>query len=101
MDAEASTLGFVNALVRGTRPEILFVFSSAESAARFLEEAVVFNVAALIASGRLKCVLDSRREMTLRLVKSDGSGGWRVLGASFSPLCTISGCCPLTGANSC
>lgn len=90
MNARDSIFGFLKKLARYTRPEILFIFQSTESAASFLEEVSVLDVAALIASGRLKCVLESDHEMTLRLVKSDGSGGLPVLGASFSAVHNLS-----------
>ncbi len=83
-DSWNSIFGFVETVVRGPRPEILFILRSTESAASLIEEAAVLNVAALFASGRLKCVLESRQERTFRLVKSNGSGDWRVLGVSFS-----------------
>lgn len=87
MDAQYSILSFVETLARDTRSEILFIFQSTESAASFLAEAAVLNVAALFASGRLKCVLHSQQERTLRLVKPNG---WGVLGASFSAVHNLS-----------
>lgn len=85
-----SILDFIKKLVRDTRPEILFLFPSTESAASFLREVSILNVAPFTASGRVKCVIDSKEKWMLKLVKSDGNGGWRELGASTSASCAIS-----------
>lgn len=92
MDEEAWTniLRFITKLVlRDTRPEILFLFPSTESAASCLRQVSILNVASFIASGRVKCVIEPNCR-TLKLVKSDENGDWRVLGASTSTSCVIS-----------